>query len=389
MADVPAIVPTNTPLTTVYETTNAVDFSADLTEDHESEVPLLALVNRLRSEKATEKEYKFAVSRFMPRTSTTTSAVAATGVGVSATIPVASGSYFNAGDVIEVPDVNDDSTHTSQFYITAVSTNDLTARPYKPATYGCSAIASGATVRVLFSATEESSDGRYSHLTVPTVYTQYIQIFEDYFSVGNIQQASKQYTTPAAVRGREEKRKKHAVDQEYAMYLALGVEDTSTTAKPRRQMYGLKSQLTSNVFTYGDALEKGELWKAMTQIHNPAYSGGNKRLIISSGNFLGQVNDLASDSIRTTTRESKWGPDITDVQFAGKVWSFVEAPVLSAARPGYAFILQPMFLKKRVLIPTTYRMNVQSPKSNYNEHGFITAMALETRLEEAMGYFKE
>jgi len=388
MADVPVVIPKNTPLTTVYATTNAVDFSADLTEDHESEVPLLALVNRLRSEKATEKEYKFAVSRFMPRTSLVNGAVAATAVGYSATITVVEGGYFNAGDVVEVPDVNDDSTHTSQLYLTTVSTNTLTARPYKPGTYGCSAIADGATIRVLFSATEESSEGRYSHLTVPTVYTQFIQIFEDYFSVGNIQQASKQYTTPEAVRGREEKRKKHAVDQETAFYLALGVEDTSTTGKPRRQMYGLKSQLTSNVFPYGDVLEKTELWKAMTQIHNPAYSGGNKRLVIASGDLLAQANDFASDTLQTTTRESTWGPDITDFQFAGKVWSFVEAPILSAARPGWGFILQPMFLKKRVLIPTTYRMNVQSPKSNYNEHGFITAMALESRLEEAMGYFK-
>lgn len=387
MADTPTIY-TNKPITTTYATTNAVDFSADLTLDHETEIPLLVLLGKLKSAKATEKEYKFAVGRFAARTTTVDGDVAATAVGVSATITVTDGSIFNAGDVVEVPDTNNDATHTNQFYLTGVSTNDLTARPYKPGTYGCAAITDGVTIRKLFSATEESGDGRYSHQTVPTVYTQFIQIFEDYFSVGNIENVVRTYTMPEAARLREEARKKHAVDQETAYWLALGVEDTSTSGKTRRQMYGVDSQITSNVLTYGDVLDKSEIFGFITDVHNPAYSGGTKRLVFSSGDLLAQINNLATDSIRISTRESKWGPDITDVQFAGKVWSFVETPVLSEARPGWGFVLQPTFLKRRVLIPTTYRMNVQTPKANYQEHGFISANSVELRLEEVMGKIK-
>lgn len=378
----------DTPISSVYGTTINIDFSADLTLDHESEVPLLTLLGKLKTAKTATHQFKFAVGRFAPRTSTTTAEVAATAVGTSATVPVADGTVFNVSDVVEVPDVNDDATHTSQLLITGITTNDLTCRPYKPATYGVSAIASGATVRKIFSAMIEGSSGRWSHQTVPTVYDQYIQIFEDYFDVTNVQAENRQYTQPERARLREEARKKHALDQEYALYLAKKVQDTSTTGKPRYQMDGLDAQTISWVLTYGDNLLETNLFDFIRKVHNPAYTGGNKRLVVSSLELISRVNKLITERMRATPRDTTWGPGVTDIQFGDKVWSFVEAPALSAARTGYGYVVHPMFLRKRVFMPTTYRMNVQNPIDNFFKDGFITAMALEQRLEEVAGKIK-
>lgn len=388
MADKP-VVYRNRGIDSTIGTTNEVDFSRDLTLDYESEVPLLALTNRLKSARTFSHIYKFAVGRFAPRTSPTTAAVTATAVGVSATIPVTNGEYFNVGAVVEVPSINDDATHTSQLYITAVSGNNLTARPYKPGTFGVSAIADGATVRYLFTATEEGSEGTPAHQTVPTVYEQYVQIFEDYFRVTNIQDLNRQYTDPERSRLREEKRKKHAIDQELAMYYALKVQDTSTSGAPRYQMDGLDAQIKENITTYGAQLIDTELYAAMMDIHSPAYSGGDKRLVLASASVLSDVNKMSLTAIRISTKETTWGPNITQIQFAGFNWGFVHAPMITQTRDGDAFIIHPMFIRKRWMQQSVLRQNVQVPKANYVEDGFITISSVEVRLSEVFGKLRK
>jgi hypothetical protein len=386
MADKP-VVYKNAPITSQTGTTINIDFSAELTMDHESETPLLALVSKLKSAKVGTHIYKFAVDRFIPRTGACTTAAAPTAAGVAQSIVLSTteAKYFNPGDVIEIADGVEDASHVKQCYVTAVSSTTITAYPYDQ-TYGVVAVTVGSVIRRLFSAMVEGSSGRYSHQTVPTVYPQYIQIFEDYYDVTNVQAENRQYTIPERARLRENTRKKHALDQEYAMWLARGVYDPNNVSGYNRyQMSGIDSQVSSNSFSYGDKLDEDELFNFMTQIHNPAYTGGNKRLVMASGTLLGAVNKLANPSLRITTRESTWGVDISDIQFAGKVWSFVEAPVLSEARDGDGYVIHPMFIRKRVFMPTTYKMNVQNPIDNFFKDGFVTAIAIEQRLEEVSG----
>lgn len=384
-ADVP-VVYQNRGIDTTASTTTELDFSSELTLDHESETPLLTLTNKLKSSRTKTHEFGFFIGRFAPRTSTATAAVNAGNVGATATLSVANGEYFNVDDRIEVPDDNNDATHTNHLIVTVVTSNDLTVKAYKPATYGVAAIASGAVVRKMFGSTKEGSEGRPSHQTVPTKYTQYITVFEDYFNVTNLQDADRQYTHPERARLREECRKKHAVDQENAYFFAKLAKDTASTGHPRYESSGLEEQNTVNSLNYGQTLEQAELNALMLRVHSPSYSGGNKRIVLASAELLGQVNDLASDAIRIATRESTWGPNITDVQYAGKVWSWLEAPALSTNRPGEGHVIHPMFLKKRVLIPTKYRMNVQIPKANYFEDGLISANAPEVRLAEVFAH---
>jgi hypothetical protein len=389
MPDVP-VVYSGRPIDSSAQTTTRVDFSQDLTLDHESEVPLLTIMSKMQTQSVKSVEFKFAIGRFAPRTTTHAAQVAATAVGVTTVVNVAAGTgvYFNVGDVVEGDDANVDATHTNMLYITIIATDAITVRPYDPATYGVAQLEAGQTIRRIAPATPEGGSGTTSSQTVPTVYTQYCQTFEHYYDVTRIAAAQEQYTGPERSRLREEARKKHVLDQEYALFLSKIVKDVTTTGKPRYQFDGLLAQIQTNVLTYGAALTADELYDFMTDVHNPMYSGGNKRMVLASGDLLGSVNKLATSAIRISTKDTTWGPNITEVQFAGRVWQFVEAPVLSEARPGWGAVIHPKFLKKRPLIDTMYEMNVQNPIDKFSKDGFYTVMAPEIRLEEVFGLIK-
>ena len=76
MADVP-VVYYNRPLDSTAGTTINIDFSSELTRDYESEVPLLTLLNKLKSKAALTNEFKFAIGRRAPRTAVTTNTTSA------------------------------------------------------------------------------------------------------------------------------------------------------------------------------------------------------------------------------------------------------------------------------------------------------------------------
>jgi hypothetical protein len=376
----------NRPIESTIGTTIKVDFSKDLILDHEQEAPLTTLLNKLKDEKTTTNSFKFAEGRMAPRYSTANGAVGASAVGATATWTVVHGEYFVPGDVIECSDANNDATHTNQGYITAVSTNDLTVRPYDPATYGLCAVNDGDTIFRVGSAMVESSTGRNSSQTVPSVRTQYCTSFEDYYDVSMIQAENAQYTHPERVRLREECRKKHIIDHETTAWFSKIVLDTTTTGKPRYQLSGFREQISTNVLHYQAALSDIELFDFMVGVHNPAYSAGNKRMVFSSGDFLSSINKLALSGLRITPKESSWGVMITEVAFAGKVWEFIEAPMLSQYRAGQAAVTHPRYIKKRTLIPTRFEMNVQNPKDKFYSDGFYSVDSFELKLEEVSGW---
>lgn len=388
MADVPVTF-TSRPAVSTDGTTTNIDFSKDLVMDYESEAPLLTLLTKMKDESVATNEFRFAIGRRAPRSSTASGAVAAVAATNTTTLNVAAGTgaYFVAGDTIEAPDTNNDATHTNQLYVVSISTDALTVRSYSQ-DLGVAAIDDGAIIRRIAPAMVEASSGTDAQQTEPTVYTQYAQSFEHYFSVSRLQDKNRQYTHPERARLREEARQKHVVDKEYAMFLQKKIKDTTTTGKPRYQQAGLISQISSNVLTYGASLSDTELYDFMTLVHNPAYSAGAKRLVFASGDLMASINKLASPAIRISTKESTWGPNISVVQFAGKVWEFVEAPILSEARGGWGIVTHPRYMKKRTLIPTVYEMNVQNPIDKFYKDGFYSVDAIEVKLEEVFGVIK-
>lgn len=385
MADKPTVF-YGRPLDSSAGTTINVDFSRDLILDYEQEAPLTTLLNKLKDEATETSTFKFAVGRMAPREATVEGAVVAGAVGATKVITVDHGEYFVEGDTVEVPTTNIDATHDEQLYVVSISGNDLTCRSYNPALYGVPAVDDQAVIKRLSSAMVEGSDGRSSSQTVPTVYEQYTQNFEDYFDVTRIQAQNRQYVLAERARLREEARKKHVLDHEVAYLLLKKVLDTTTTGKPRQQMGSIITQLVSNVLHYGATLTDTKLYDFMILIHNPMYSAGLKRMVLCSGDILSMVQKMALGGIRITPKETTWGVMITEVAFAGKVWEFVEAPMLTRYRPGAGVVIQPRYLKKRTLISTTYEMNVQNPIAKYFRDGFYSVDAVEQKLEEVFGY---
>ena len=387
------------PISTPYGTTNRIDFSSVLTLDHETEVPLLTLMNKLPDDPTDSYKFQFAVGRFAPRTDTLHGAVSGEVSGTDESYIVHNGSYFNEGDVVEV--ITTSTGVKVQLIVLAVSGNTPTCRAANPAaaTPQCD---DDSVIRVLYPAMREGSSGRNSLQTVPTVYENYVHIFEHYFDVTNLMNLQAQYTHPERVRLREESRKRHAVDQEYAYFFSEKIADTTTSVgggasayggsagKPRYQMDGLVTQADNvNTLTYGASLADSELFGFMTDVHNPAYSGGTKRLVLASGDLMEQVQLMANNAIRIATKDSTWGPAISEVQFGnGKVWQFLEAPVLSEARPGWGVVVHPAYMKRRTMQSTIYKMNVQNPIDNFTKDGFVTITSMCVLLPEIFGVIK-
>jgi len=96
--------------------------------------------------------------------------------------------------------------------------------------------------------------------------------------------------------------------------------------------------------------------------------------------------NIAKGTLMTTVKETTWGVSVSEIVLGDKVWQFVEAPVLTEVKPGYGVVLHPAYVKKRPLQDTILKMNVNSPKANYIEDGFVTLTSMELRLEECMGW---
>jgi len=366
-----------------------IDFSSDLTLDYESEAVLTTLLGRLASQKTETHLFRFAIDRQVPRESIATAEVAAGATGARVDITVEDPEYFVEGDVIEVPDDYNDDDHTNQLVIDEIDGSVLKCYPYD-ADYGVAFIAEGSVVFNLHSSMIEGSDGRSPQQTIPTVYEQVVNIFEDYFQLTNITEADRHYTGPERTRLREGKRKKHVIDHEYAYFFSRFVVDNRVSGKPRRQMSGLIEQIKTNILFYGGRLEDDDLFDFMVNVHNPAYTAGPKRMVLASGQLLADVNRMAKSSLRinSITRETTWGPNITEIQFAGKSWQFLEAPALSRRAPGWGVVIHPRYMRKRPLIPTVYKMNVHPNKANYIEDGYVSANAIEVRMEEVFGLIR-
>lgn len=384
MADKPVVFYAR-PLDSTAGTTINVDFSKDLILDYEQEAPLTTLLNKLKDETTETNEFKFAIGRMAPRSATITVAGGPGAVAGTVAITVDHGEYFVEGDVVEIPTDFNDATHTEQLYIQSVAGNVLTCRAYDPANFGVAQFALNALIRRISSGMIEGSDGRSSSQTVPTVYNQYCQSFEDYFDVTRIQAQNRQYVLAERARLREEARKKHVIDHEMAYWISKKVKDMTTAGKPRYQMGSVITQLVSNVLHYGATLTDAKLYDFMILVHNPMYTAGLKRLAFCSGDILSMIQKMALGGIRITPKETSWGVMITEVAFAGKIWEFVEAPMLTQNRPGQAVVTHPRYLKKRTLISTVYEMNVQNPIAKYYRDGFYSVDAVEQKLEEVFG----
>lgn len=374
MADVP--VTYVLPVVSTQGTTNRVDFSKDLPMDYEDAFPFTVLTTKMQDEKANNIEFKYAIGRQAPRYSPTTAATAAGAVDATATIAVTNGEYFVAGDTIETPDTNNDATHTNQLYVVSVSSDTLTVQAYNKDTYGVAAVDSGAVVRRIAPAFSEKNTGATGQQTEPTVSTGYCQELINGFELTDTQSNIWQYTHPERTRLREESRLKHLQDLETASFLQIGTKDVDTATAPRYQMSGIISLVTSNVFHYGAEMDKNELYSYMQQIHAPAYAAGKARLVFASAGFLANINKLVDNkdqsSIRITPADKTWGPNITRMQFAGWTWDFVDTPVLTAARDGWAVVAVPRYLKKRTFFPTTYEMDIRTPGYSYFSDRFKT-----------------
>ena len=386
MADVPVVYTNDASITSVNGTTIDVDFSSKLIRDYEDITSLLTFVTKIGDEPVLTNEFGYFTDRRLPRTTTLSAASAAGTAGSLVTLSVVDSDYFIQYDQIEISGATDDgTTYTSQAWIVSSASNSITCRPTE-ATLAIGPAASGSTVRKIASDMSENGSGRYAIQTVPTKYNLYTQTFENYYKVSWIQDKNRQYTDPERSRLREDARREHAFDIDYAMMISeLGKDAMTDATLPKRTMLGLMNSFKTNKQAYGQTLTLPTLFNFMRQVHAPQYAGGKTRMVWASADLIAQVNMLANNSLRTSTKDSTWGPAVTQVQFGNWTWNFVESWSLSDARPGYGIVVAPQHLKRRSFTNTIFQMNVQNPIDKFYKDGFYTVTSIQNSLEEAGG----
>jgi hypothetical protein len=391
MPDLPVISPTT--VSSYTATTLKPDFSRILTLDYENDYPFTTFQGQVPQEKATGSKFNFFVGRRIPRTTTAAGAVTVGGsAGATVTINVATGTgqYFSIGDLIFVPSAVFDSTHTNRYIVTAISTDALTVYPNDPAKIA-QAIADTATLYRFSMSIKEGSSGRAPIQTVPTQYTQNIHTFEDYGRVNRQTNESETWTMEREIlRVRNEKRIEHMQNIEAGSLFSDISEDRTVAGSnqnPRYTQNGAFRLISTNAYTYSSAMSQNGLYNFMAQVHRPGFTVGNMRLVFASMGAMNEFNKLFVGALRIQPSEGtmSWGVNFTQITYLGITWKFILTQKISEIADGAALVVAPSLVSRKVLIPTEFRENVQNPKDNFLESGWISCNALKLGLEEANG----
>ena len=388
--DVPAI---NAQVGSYGATTLKPDYSKVLTTDYDNEVPFTAFMGQIPSEKATGSKFNFFVGRRIPRSTTNnggTGEGATAGAAVTINVAANTGAYFSNGDMIYAPSSTESTTRTNRYIVISISTDALTCRPNDLTKYAA-AQTTGDTLYRFSASMKEGSEGRSAIQTVPTLYTQYIQTFEDYGRVNDQTEFSDTWIQEKEVaRITREKRFEHIQNREGAYFLSTLGEDRTVVGAditPRYTQAGLFSLIKTNTYTYGSAMSQSGLYNFMAAVHKPAHSHGNVRYVFASIGAMNQFNKLFTSALRIQPAQGQmeWRVNFQQIDYLGFTWKFILTPTLSTFYDGAAVVVSPSLVGKKTLIPTEFRPNVQIAKANYREFGWRTSDAVKLALEEANG----
>lgn len=393
MPDVPALA--GTTVSSQNATNLKPDYSKVLTLDFENEFPFTTFMGQVKQEQATGSQFNFFVGRRIPRQTTNSGGVTQGAAGAVKTCTVATGygQYFSVGDLIYAPASTFNGSLTNRLIVSAIAGDALTVYP-NDLSKGIAAITSGDTLYRFSASIKEGSSGRAPIQTVPTLYTQNIQTFEDYGRVNMQVQDSETWTVEKEIaRVQREKRIEHVQNMESSYFLADGSLDTTvlgSTANPRYSQKGLLTLLTTNSYSYGTSMTQEGLYNFVSTVQKPAYAPGNTRLVFASIGCMSALNKLFVSALRIQPAEGMmaWKVNFTQINWLGFTWKFILVPTLSLYLDGYGFVLHPNCVSRKVLHETEFKRNVANPKDNFIEPGWVSCNAIKLALEEAQGIIK-
>lgn len=367
-----------------------IDYRMQLIRQRESAAPFLSFMLAMNSEATKTHQFGTFETRPNPGKALSAGAVAA-GSGANATVTWAvatgKGSIFVPGTTVR-PSISQPGTgETNVGIVVSISGDALTVRPNDPTKIIC-AITDADVIQDWGPSYAQGTTSPQVSGTVPTLKTFYTGISKHSYEVTKTHANNRLYGAPERDRLRGEREIDHLIALQKQLWYGDGIVDTTNDTHPRTTMSGIIGQITSNVFYYGSSLDLETLFSYMAVIHAPKYATDgnmNRRRVYASSNVLNDISlqILAKQMPGTAVTERQYGVDVMTVKwFNGRVWDFVEDPILSTYLPGWAIVMQPRYIKLREFRPTRLEANIQANDSDTFKDQFLTEFGLETQLEE-------
>lgn len=397
------------------------EYAQEVVMQRESAFPFLAFQLKQRQATALTSVIFWHEMRPRARQDNVTADVNAGAAGAAVTVPVANPTWFNVGDVCEVPNVALGALGTSQFIVTAISGSNLTVYPYDgsastanvPAMSGSSPAAgdnpnnvAGTLIQILFNSYEQGGTSIKAVNVRPTRQTNQTTISRHAYQVAKTTDNERLFfNMNERALQRNDTQIQHLTEMNVAAYFGKGVTGDSGAVTGnitgtgggsfRTAMKGFEALITTNAITLPVNWGKAEFFDAMGQFHRRAYGAPgdmNRRLVFCSDQFLSKISTmiLGTGSPTNTSNSilTSWGANISTLTWCGWTWDFVLDPVLSIYRPGRAFVMQPRYVTFKQFRPTQFRANVQNPGDDFFKDEFLSEYTMETKLEELHGWLQ-
>jgi hypothetical protein len=366
-----------------------IDYRMQLIKQRESAAPFLSFMLHLNSQATKTHVFKGFETRPNPKFGTVNGAVNAVAANTPATVTLVAGEEkrFAPGDLVIPKDTPADVSHSNVGRVSSVSTNTVVVYG-NDTSLGWVGVADGEILQIWGRGHAQGMLSANPQATIPALKTFYTGIFKHAYSVDKTQENNRLYGAPERDRLRGEAEIEHIIEIEKQLLRGDGTVDLTTDTSPRTNITGILNQISSNVLSYGGALNKGDFFTFMSTLHAPKYATDGKmsrRLVIASADVLNMINSIALETNRTISVTEVYGMDVFKTQWMGRTWDFIEDPILSDFLPGWAVVFQPRYVKLREFRPTRLEANIQANDADYIKDQFLTEIGLEVQLEELHG----
>ncbi len=221
------------------------------------------------------------------------------------TVGVTHGSYFNAGDLVNIPRTGE------KMRVVSISTNNLTVvRAFDGDGTTGSAINDSDDIQIIGSVFAEGAD-----VGTPVSYQEtqpynYTQIFRRAFGATRTLQNSNLYSGNSRTRQAMENARDFRIllEQSFLFGERKTFNDTSNT--PIRMTGGILYYCTSNNQAMGGTMTEAEL-ETFSQAAFLHTGGSDQRFLAASGTAVSVIDQLAAARLQTVPREKNYGVAIT------------------------------------------------------------------------------
>lgn len=221
------------------------------------------------------------------------------------TVGVAAGTYFRAGDIVNIPRTGE------KMRVVSISSNNLTVvRAYDGDGVTGSAINDSDDIQIIGSAFAENSDVATPQSIQETQPYNYTQIHRRSFGASRTLQNSVLYSGNSRTRQRMENARDFRILLEQSFIYGERNEFSGSSAQPIRTSGGILAFATTNVQAMGASMTESEL-ETFSQTAFAATGGGPERFLAASATAVSVIDQLAAARLQIVPREKTYGVAIT------------------------------------------------------------------------------